>query len=214
MMGDRLQQDFYQLNQEKGEKIKVFAGRLEQLYQKLQQKFPGKYDVKQLKDHLFYGMSQHLWDSMRFLYKKEETSYEDLLKASQEAEGEWTKNKSARVKNVTITKKDGLKALKEQISSLASAITVSQSLIKGKEPKMNGTQKGKRDQDGKLKTKGPETNGNRPFQEGQQPIQCFKCGGWGHMAHICPSQGNMNWRNLNGADAPPAQTGPVRPKKQ
>ena len=100
-------------------------------------------------------MSQHLQDSMRFLYKKEETSYEDLLKVSQEAKGKWTKNKSARVKNVTVTENDGLKALKEQISSPASVITVSQSLIKGKGPKMNGTQKGKRDQDRKLKTKGP-----------------------------------------------------------
>ena len=104
---------------------------------------------------------------MRFLYKKEETSYEDLLKASQEANGEWTENKSARVKNVTVTKNDGLKALKEQISSLASVITASQNQIKGKGPKMNGTQKGKRDQEGKPKTKGPETNANRPFQEGQ-----------------------------------------------
>ena len=100
-------------------------------------------------------MSQHLWDSMRFLYKKEETSCEDILKTSHEAQGEWTENKSIRVKNVTVTENDGLKALKEQISSLASVITVSQSPIKGKGPKMNGTQKGKRDQDRKLKTKGP-----------------------------------------------------------
>ena len=61
---DKLQQDFYQLSQERGEKIKAFAGRLEQVYRKLQDKFPGKYDMKQLKDHLFYSMSQHLHDSM------------------------------------------------------------------------------------------------------------------------------------------------------
>ena len=59
-MGDKLQQDFYQLTQEQGEKVKVFAGRPEQLYHKLQEKFPGKYDIKQLKDRLFYGTSQHL----------------------------------------------------------------------------------------------------------------------------------------------------------
>ena len=79
---------------------------------------------------------------------------------------------------------------------------------------MNSTQKGKRDQDGKPKTEGPETNANGLFWEGQWPIQCFKCGGWGHMAHICPSQGNVNWRNLNRVDTPPSQTGPVTPKKQ
>ena len=70
--------------------MKVFAGRLEQLYCKLQERFPGKYDSKQLKDRLFYGMSQHLQDSMQFLYKKEDTSHEELLEASQEAKGEWT----------------------------------------------------------------------------------------------------------------------------
>ena len=63
LTGDKLQQDFYQISQEKGEKVKAFAGRLEQVYRKLQDKFPGKYDMKQLKDRLFYGMSQHLHDS-------------------------------------------------------------------------------------------------------------------------------------------------------
>ena len=53
--------------------------------------------MKQLKDRLFYGMSQHLRDSMRFLYKKDTTGYEELLEASQEAEGEWTDNKTVRV---------------------------------------------------------------------------------------------------------------------
>ena len=151
---------------------------------------------------------------MRFLYKKEGTSYEDLLEASQEAEGEWMENKSTRVKTMSTTESDGLKALKEQISSLANAITASQSLTKGWGPKANGSQKGKRDQDGKPKTKGPDTGANGPFHEGQKPIQCFKCGGWGHTAWVCPSQGNQDWRNLNGVDAPLVQAGPVTPKKQ
>ena len=126
LTGDKLQQDFYQLSQERGEKVKTFAGRLEQLYWKLQDKYPEKYDIGQLKDCLFYGMSQHLRDSMRFLYKKEETSYEELLEASQEAEGEWTESKTAQVKNVA-PESDGLKALREQIKTLASSINATQS---------------------------------------------------------------------------------------
>ena len=55
LTGDRLQQDFYQLTQERGEKIKTFASRLEHIYRKLQDRFPGKYDIKQMKDHLFLG---------------------------------------------------------------------------------------------------------------------------------------------------------------
>ena len=96
--------------------------RLEHIYWKLQDRFPGKYDIKQMKDCLFYGMSQHLRDLMRFLYKREETSYEELLEASQEAEGEWTEGKMAWVKNARLNDENGLKALREQINTLASAL--------------------------------------------------------------------------------------------
>ena len=59
---------------------------------------------------------------MRFLYKREETSYEELLEASQEAEGEWTEGKMAWVKNARADDESGLKALREQINTLASAL--------------------------------------------------------------------------------------------
>ena len=68
------------------EKIQQFASHLEQKYRKLQTKFPGCYDRKQLKDWLYFGMHQHLCDSMHFLCKQEETRYEDLLSAAHEAE--------------------------------------------------------------------------------------------------------------------------------
>ena len=57
-------------------------------------KFPGHYDMKQLKDQLFFSMHQLLHDSMCFLYKQEEITYEDLLSATSEAEMEWTESKS------------------------------------------------------------------------------------------------------------------------
>ena len=92
-----MQQDYYQLQQEKGEKIQHFAGRLETKYRKLEERFPKRYDHKQIKDRPFHGMNQHLRDSMRFLYKQEMVSYEDLLVATQEAETEWMENKSVLV---------------------------------------------------------------------------------------------------------------------
>ena len=57
---DKLQQEFYQLRQEKGEKLQVFAGRLESIYQQLHEKLPEQFNQKQLKDHLFYGINQSL----------------------------------------------------------------------------------------------------------------------------------------------------------
>ena len=92
-IGDKLQQEFYLLGQEKMQKIQQFASHLEQKYRKLQTIFPGHYDRKQLKDWLFFGMHQHLYDSMHFLYKQEETTYEDLLSVIHEAEMEWTESK-------------------------------------------------------------------------------------------------------------------------
>ena len=212
LTGDKLQQDSYQLSQERGEKVKAFAGRLEQVYRKLQDRFLGKYDMKQLKDHLFYGMSQHLCDSMRFLYKKDTTGYEELLEASQEAEGEWTDNKTVPVKNVQAGEEGGLKALRDQINALASVMTnASKPVDKVKGEPMS---KSKKD-NGKngSKSKGPETSANGPYKGNQKPIQCYKCGGWGHTARVCPSSGNQNWRTLNGVENPPEPTDPTQPKK-
>ena len=91
---DRLQQEFYQLAQERHEQIQSFAARLEFKYKKLINLYPGRYDLKILKERLFYGMTQHLRDSMRYLYKEVDTTYESLLSAATEAEAEWLESKN------------------------------------------------------------------------------------------------------------------------
>ena len=47
---DRLQQEFFQLQQEKGERIQHFASRLEKSFRKLQEAFPDRYKEEQLKE--------------------------------------------------------------------------------------------------------------------------------------------------------------------
>ena len=54
---DKLQQEFYLLVQERMEKIQQFASHLEQKYRKLQTRFLGHYDRKQLNDWLFWHAS-------------------------------------------------------------------------------------------------------------------------------------------------------------
>ena len=76
---DGLQQDFYKIMQGKNEKVRQFAGRLEAQFKKLKEKVPGRYDNNMLKEHLFHGMHQQLKDSIRFCYKREETTYEELF---------------------------------------------------------------------------------------------------------------------------------------
>ena len=83
---DHLQQEFFQLQQEKGERIQHFASRLERAFRKLQEPFPQHYGEEQLKERLFHGVNQQTRDSMQFLYMKETTTYDTLLAAIKEAE--------------------------------------------------------------------------------------------------------------------------------
>ena len=211
---DKLQQEYYQLQQERGEKVQQFASCLETKYRKLKEKFQDQYDHRQLKDCLFYGMHQHLRDSMRFLYKQETTTYEDLLVATREAETEWTENKSVCLRSTTLSDDKGLKDLQKEI--LALTTTLKSATFQGAKPKKAGTTGEKQAVKGKSpvktkeipKIKGPQTSSAGPFAITERPIQCFKCGGWGHGWRSCPSQGNINWRQLSRASLPPKDKGP------
>ena len=91
--GDRLQQDFYQLQQEKGEKVQHFAGRVEKAFKKLQEAFSKRYQRNQLKERLFHSVNQQTRDSMRYLYNRESTTYEALLATIKKAETEWSETR-------------------------------------------------------------------------------------------------------------------------
>ena len=93
--GDKLQQEFYMLSQEKGEKIGTFAGRLELAYRWLHDRLPERFDERQLKDHLFYDVSQSLRDSSWYLYKDPTVTYQALLKALEETESEYIEGKAS-----------------------------------------------------------------------------------------------------------------------
>ena len=70
-------------------------------------------------------MHQHLHDSMYFLYKQEETTYEDLLSATHEAEMDWMESKiSVRVKseNVEEYREEGTTELKNKTDSLTAIL--------------------------------------------------------------------------------------------
>ena len=54
----------------------------------------------------------------------------------------------------------------------------------------NTPKKRDREQDIRTSLQGPGVNASGPFTDDQQPIQCFKCKGWGHPRRLCPSQLN------------------------
>ena len=66
-------------------KFSSFAGRLEFKYKKLVVLYPDRYTPHIPKEWLFYGMTQHLRNSMKYLFKPE-TTYEELLTSAKEAE--------------------------------------------------------------------------------------------------------------------------------
>ena len=100
---DKIQQEFYQSTQDWNKQVQQFAGWLEFRYKKLANSHPDRYNTNTLKERLFYGMTQHLHDSMRYLYKQPETTYEELLASAKEAEAEWMEHKTVRSKATTAT---------------------------------------------------------------------------------------------------------------
>ena len=205
---DRLQYEFFQLGQEKSEGVQQYVGQLENHYKKLKATFPDWYGGTQLKEKLYFGMIPGLRNATRYLYKKEETTYEELLDTAKEPELEFTKSKgaSARLKAVGVidkSKNSKIQEFNNHIENLTATLKVNNVKPKSasalcspaKKPSGNG---------GPPKSKGPEVTSHGPFRQGKKPIQCYKCGGWGHTWRDCPSLGNIDWRRLQGDELPPA----------
>ena len=217
---DKLQQEFYQLSQERHEQVQSFAACLEFKYKKLINLYPGRYDLNILKERLFYGMTQHLRDSMRYLYKEVDTTYETLLSAATEAEAEWLESKSLKAKAASYV--DPGKKEREELKAKIDKLTVELAKKeKGgyfkkkvqKTPSNSPTYSPKNSP----RSKGPDVTAAGPFHNGKKPIQCYKCGGWGHVVRECSTSGNVNWEELNRVELPtPVVAGPelTQSKKQ
>ena len=177
-----------------------------------------------LKERLFHRMHQQLKESIRFWYKREETTYEELFQETVEAEKEKnseTKVTSLKIKSAVIGEdQSGIQDLKQKIDALTTV--VKSSTLGGAKPKQNndGTTPQKMKDNGKnngntYKGQGLATTSAGPFKPGQKLFQCYHCGGCGHSYKQCLSQGGINWRTLNGAEAPPSpDKGPNPEKKQ
>ena len=228
LSGDQLQQEFYQLAQDKTGKVRQFAGRPEQKYKYLKEKFPNKYQTKDLKDRLFHGMHPHIHESMRFLYKKAKVTYEELLSKMLETEKDCCSSKSTSVKSKAAVVENeaspSLQKLTQEISALTMVVKsasmgtpktkASNSKTKVDCLKGNGSKGSHANGNSPRKGKGPAASAAGPFKPGQKPLQCYKCGGWGHTYKECASQGGINWRGLNGAMPPPEkEKGPETPKQ-
>ena len=217
---NRLQQEFFQLQQEKGERIQHFASRLERSFRKLQEAFPERYKEEQLKERLFHGVNQQTRDSMRFLYTKATTTYESLLAAIKEAEIEWMESKGqVRMKAATVVdRSEEIEELKQKLEKLTA--TVKSNTLRGARPNKDKKEnphsssppknKSLRKEDPRTVSKGPATTSAGPFKPSQKPFQCHKCHGWGHGWRECATKGNMDWARIYGESDPKEKTTPEK----
>ena len=179
------------------------------------------YEKGILKEGLFHGIHQDLGDSIQFCYKKAETTYDELLNEMLDAEWEKStemKTNPLKGKSAVTTAEDGgIKDLKQKIDQLTTVIKSSTfGGTKSKKGNTGITNVANGQYTGKDKSKrpaspykgqGPTTLVAGPFKNGQNPYQCYNCGGWGHSYRQCPSQGGINWRSLSRAKLPPKEEG-------
>ena len=119
---DVIFKDFYQLKQEKNEKVQVFSIRLRDALTRLSLRFPDRAPKedqdKTLKDHFFYGIRSDLRNSIRHLYDDETVTFSQLLiKACQNEEEEMTSklvNKGSLMGNTLDERVDQLIAKSNQ----------------------------------------------------------------------------------------------------
>ena len=81
-------------------------------------------------------MTQHLWNSMRYLYKKAETMYEELMMSAKEAEAEWINNKAC-VKSTVVNedpRKKEREKLKQRIEKLTESVKAANLQLKPVSP--------------------------------------------------------------------------------
>lgn len=193
----KLQKEFFLLEQKKGETIGQFAGRLEHKFKFLKELYPDRYDRSQLKERVFQGMNSQLRDSMRFLYTRDDVGYEDFLTAVQEAEAETVENRNVQVRSkaASVEEVPEIKTLKAEIESL-TAILKNNGPSVSKEKNVSKKQKGSSSKSNPKQERKQQSEGSRDSKD--HVLQCWKCGGFGHYKKICPTRGNVNWRELKG----------------
>ena len=220
--GDRcsvgiLKKDFFDMFQRKNEKVRQFAGRLEAQLKRLKERGVKTVDETDLKEKFFLGMASNLHDSVRFCYKREGSTYAELLDEALDAEKEKNdenKGTTARVKVAAMEtgEASGIHDLKRKIEDLTA--TIKSSTYQGAKPKRpndrnsnnNAKTQGqpKNKPPSPYKGKGPAATAAGPFRPGQRPLQCYQCGGWGHTWRQCATPGGLDWRSL-GAENPPQE---------
>ena len=212
---DVIFKDFYQLRQERNEKVQIFSIRLRDMLTKLSIRFPDRVPKedhdKILKDRFFYGIKSELQNSIRHLYDNESVTFSQLLvKARRNEEEETTSrvvSKNMMVQDGTILEQRVDHVLAKSNSNPASAPQPQDNRDNSQNygrPPFQFNPRSKRDYrqssgppqlDIRQNLRGSKPSAAGPFGETDvsRPVQCFKCRGWGHPKRLCPSRLNYTW---------------------
>ena len=212
--------EFYQLKQERGEKVQVFSIRLRDALANLSSRFPervlGKDHEQMLRDRFFYGIKAEMRNGIWHLYDDEKVTFgELLLKARRNEDEEVLARVTSKATSVEPETKGGLEEKYDKLLAVAKSGKIGKDKAKrdrSRTPKstpansrQNTPTKRDGEQDAKTNLQGPGVNASGPFTNDQKPIQCFKCKGWGHPRQLCPSW--LNYMRGGMARVPPS---PVR----
>ena len=219
---DVIFKDFYQLKQERNERVQIFSIRLRDMLTKLSIQFLDRVlkvdHDKILKDWFFYGIKSELRNSIGHLYNDESITFLQLLVKAHRNEEEETASKVVS-KNVTIGHDSTLEQRVDNLIAKSSSSPAPPSPTNrvnncpyGHPPfQSNSRPRGDYKQDHRhppmdirQNLRGPETSAAGPFREadGSRPIQCFRCHGWGHPKRFSPSHLNYTWGEWHGTIPP------------
>ena len=194
---DMIFKEFYQLRQERNDKVQVFSIQLRDALTRLSLRFPDRAPKedqdKTFKDHFFYGICPDLRNSIRHLYDDEMVIFSQLLiKAHRNEEEEMT----SKLVNKGLVMGNTLKERVDQLIAKSNQEPPSNqraSYVHSPRPKRNGNSNFQKPWDDICQNlRGPEPSAAGPFDgsDSSRPIQCFRCRGWDHPRRLCPSQLN------------------------
>ena len=118
--------EFYQLKQERGEKVQVFSIRLRDALANLSNRFPERVPredhERMLRDRFFYGIKMEMRDSIRHFYDNEKIMFgELLLKARRNEDEEVLAKMTSKASSVETEPKNSLEKKVDKLLALAKS---------------------------------------------------------------------------------------------